>query len=224
MKYRVFIAPLGAKIEQPRPIRVYVGGMFKLESAALRRFVSRPWLTFARTFFKFPAMLGSLIPSSRFLVNDLLNQIQWDRARVIVEYGPGVGTITAEILKRMPSDALLLAIELNGELFTFLRNEIGDPRLQVVHASALDVREILREFGHASADYIVSGIPYSTIPEAIRWKILQESRRALKPEGALLVYQFTGTVLPYLNSVFGGVKQTFQLLNLMPARIFYCTP
>ena len=89
-------------------------------------------------------MLGSLIPSSRFLVNDLLNQIQWERARVIVEYGPGVGTITAEILKRMRSDALLLAIELNGELFTFLRNEIDDPRLQVVHASALDVREVLR--------------------------------------------------------------------------------
>ena len=58
-------------------------------------------------------MLGSLIPSSRFLVNDVLNQVDWDKARVIVEYGPGVGTITQEILKRMRPDAVLLALELN---------------------------------------------------------------------------------------------------------------
>jgi hypothetical protein len=50
------------------------------------------------------------------------------------------------------------------------------------------------------------------------------TRRALKSEGALLVYQFTGVVLSYLSSVFGGVKQTFQLLNMMSARIFYCIP
>ena len=46
-------------------------------------------------------MLGSVIPSSRFLVNDLMAQVDWDRARVVVEYGPGVGTITQHILKRM---------------------------------------------------------------------------------------------------------------------------
>ena len=57
-------------------------------------------------------MLGSLIPSSRFLVNDVLNQVDWDKARVIVEYGPGVGGITAEILRRMRPDARLIAIEI----------------------------------------------------------------------------------------------------------------
>jgi hypothetical protein len=46
----------------------------------------------------------------------------------------------------------------------------------------------------------------------------------LHPEGALLVYQFTNTVLPYLKSSFGSVRQDFQFLNILPARIFYCTP
>jgi phospholipid N-methyltransferase len=180
---------------------------------------------FARTFFRFPTQLGSVIPSSRFLVNDLLNQIRWEKARVIVEYGPGVGTITQEILKRMRPDAKLVAIELNDEFVTFLRNKITDPRLHAVHASARDVRTVLlRETGQPRADYIVSGIPYSTIPEAIRWEILEESRRLLLPEGALLLYQFTQTVLPYLKASFSNVKQSFQLLNFMPARIFYCTP
>src|SRR6478672_5619723 len=66
-------------------------------------------LLFARNFFKFPTMLGSLIPSSSFLVNDLLSQVEFSRARVIVEYGPGVGTFTQEILRRMRPDAFLVA-------------------------------------------------------------------------------------------------------------------
>src|SRR5437762_6534736 len=76
---------------------------------------SRRWLLFARNFLRFPTMLGSLVPSSPFLVNDLLSQIAWQRARVIVEFGPGVGTFTHEILRRMRPDAVLVAIELNPD-------------------------------------------------------------------------------------------------------------
>ena len=168
-------------------------------------------------------MLGSVIPSSRFLVNDVLNQVNWEKARVIVEYGPGVGTITQEVLKRMRPDAVLVAIELNEEFVTFLREEINDPRLHAIRGSACDVRRVLAELGQSSADYIISGIPYSTMPDPVRREILQESRQLLQPEGALLVYQFTNTVLPYLKSSFGSVRQNFQFLNILPARIFYCT-
>jgi len=168
-------------------------------------------------------MLGSVIPSSRFLVNDVLNQVNWEKARVIVEYGPGVGTITQEVLKRMRPDAVLVAIELNEEFVTFLREEINDPRLHAIRGSAGDVRRVLAELGQSSADYIISGIPYSTMPDPVRREILQDSRRLLQPEGALLVYQFTNTVLTYLKSSFGSVRQNFQFLNILPARIFYCT-
>ncbi|MDE2262321.1 MAG: methyltransferase, partial [Gammaproteobacteria bacterium] len=56
-------------------------------------------LLFARNFFRHPRMLGSIVPSSRFLIRQLLAPIDWSAARVIVEYGPGVGCITAEILR-----------------------------------------------------------------------------------------------------------------------------
>jgi phospholipid N-methyltransferase len=178
---------------------------------------------FARNFFKFPAMLGSIIPSSRFLVNDVLSQVAWDKAQVIVEFGPGVGTMTQEILKRMRPDATLVAIELNREFVNFLQEQIPDPRLHLVHASAGKVRAVLEGLNLGRADYIVSGIPYTNMPESARREILQESRQALAPTGALLIYQFTRTVLPYLESSFGSVRQGFQLLNIFPARIFHCT-
>lgn len=181
-------------------------------------------LLFARNFLKYPNMLGSLVPSSRFLVNDLLSQVNWEAARVVVEYGPGVGTITQQILKRMRPDATLVAIELNQDFVNFLQSEIDDPRLRVVCGSALDVGKVLASLGVPQTDYIISGIPYSLIPDPTRREILEESRRLLHPEGALLVYQFTRTVLPHLQSVFGSVEQGFQPFNILPARLFFCTP
>ncbi|HEV2400211.1 MAG TPA: rRNA adenine N-6-methyltransferase family protein [Candidatus Sulfotelmatobacter sp.] len=179
---------------------------------------------FARNFLKYPSMLGSIIPSSRFLVKDIMAQIDWDRARVVVEFGPGVGTITKEALKRMRPDAVLVVIELNGEFVEFLRNTIRDPRLHVVHGSAAHVRRILAEHGVAPADYIISSLPYSLLPEDLRREIVEESRHALKPQGSLLVFQYNRTLLPYLKSSFSSVRLNFQLFNILPALIFHCTP
>jgi phospholipid N-methyltransferase len=178
---------------------------------------------FARNFFKYPSMLGSIVPSSRFLVKDLMSEIDWDRARVLVEFGPGVGTITREVLKRMRPDAVLVVIELNEEFVQYLGATIRDPRLRIVHGSAAHVRRILAEQGLAPADCIISGLPYSLLPEELRKEIVSESRQALKAEGSLLVFQFSPSVLPYLKSSFSSVKLGFQLLNILPARIFHCT-
>jgi phospholipid N-methyltransferase len=197
--------------------------MRKRQSTTANRIPSRI-LLFARNFFKYPTMLGSLVPSSPFLVKDVLSQVNWEKARVLVEYGPGVGTMTREILKRMHADAVLVAIELNTEFASFLQDDVNDPRLRVVHGSACDVRATLARLNLGQADYVVSGIPYSTLSDQVRSQILRETREILNPHGALLVYQFTGTVLPYLQSSFGSVQQDFQLLNILPARIFYCTP
>src|SRR6202021_860722 len=83
-------------------------------------------LLFARNFFRHPRMLGSIVPSSRFLIKQLLEPIDWAQARVIVEYGPGVGGITAEVLRRMRPDATLIAIETNPEFVRFLRASTQD--------------------------------------------------------------------------------------------------
>src|SRR6266702_7604655 len=129
---------------------------------------SGPALLFARNFFRHPRMLGSIVPSSRFLIKQLLEPIDWARARVIVEYGPGVGGITAEILRRMRPDARLIAIEMNPEFVSFLRKTLVDERFQVVEGSAADVRDIMEKFGLSKADNIISGIPLGSMPQAVR--------------------------------------------------------
>jgi phospholipid N-methyltransferase len=104
----------------------------------------------------------------------------------------------------------------------YLRGAFQDPRLRIVHGSAADVGEVFDRLKLESADCIISGIPYSTLDRSVREQILRESWRVLRPNGAFLVYQFTGAVLPYLRQVFGRVDQDFELRNILPARIFYC--
>lgn len=179
-------------------------------------------LLFARNFLKHPRMLGSLIPSSRYLIDQVLKQIDWKKAQVIVEYGPGVGTFTTEILRRMRPDAILAVFETNSEFVRFLRDSIPDPRLHIVHGSATEVEDLLTRLGRGPADYVVSGIPFSTMPDEVRDTILRRTYSALRPQGAFLVYQFSCGVLPYLERVFGYVYRGFEPRNILPARLFYC--
>src|SRR5437660_6006591 len=178
---------------------------------------------FAKNFFQHPMMLGSIIPSSPFLIDRLLRKIDWNRAQTIVEYGPGVVTISAHILRRMSPHAKLVVFEMNGDFVKYLRRAFPDPRLHVVHGSAENVGVELQRLGCGRADYIISGIPYTTMPEGLRSRIMQESRSALNEGGAVLVYQFTRAVLPYLRACFSHVNQDFEPLNILPARLFYCT-
>src|SRR5215468_7350624 len=179
---------------------------------------------FFRNFFRHPRMLGSIIPSSRFLIKQLLEPIDWDKARVIVEYGPGVGGITAEILRRMRPDARLVAIEMNGDFVNFLEKTLVDERFHVVEASAADVKEILKKLGLPKADYIISGIPLGSMPPPIREPILRNTCEALASGGSFLVFQFTTRVLPDLYRVFTYVKRKFEPLNILPAHLFFCQP
>lgn len=167
-------------------------------------------------------MLGSLIPSSRFLVDRLLGKIDWKRARTIVEYGPGVGTITGRILERMSPHTRLVVFEMNEDFVSYLKRSFPDRRLHVVHGSAERVQQELERLKLDGADYIISGIPFTTMPVPLRERIMRESRRALNPGGSVLVYQFTRAVLPHLRTHFEHIDQDFEPLNILPARLFYC--
>jgi phospholipid N-methyltransferase len=180
-------------------------------------------LLFASNFLRHPNMLGSIIPSSRFLVDQVLEPIDWSRAGVVVEYGPGVGTITAEILRRMRSDAQLVAIETNRDFVRFLQRTMADPRLHVVHASAAEVQRVLARLALPAPRYIISGIPLGSMPESLRTDIAAKSRAVLEIDGAFLVYQFTARALPTLQRTFGHVRRSCERRNFPPAQLFLCT-
>jgi len=179
-------------------------------------------MVFARMFLKNPAMLGSVWPSSDSLCCHLMRLVDWSETRYVVEYGPGVGTITRHILRNLRGDGAVIAIEKNPELVTHLRNKFRgrDSRLSIVQGSAVDVRRILTQHGIRATDCIVAGIPFSLLPPREVQRILNGTRESLGPAGRLLIYQFSNAIEPALKRHFKLVHRGREMRNFLPAHTY----
>src|SRR5512134_1462800 len=123
-------------------------------------------LAFLQGFLRKPQQVGSVIPSSRFLERKVVDLAGVANARLVIELGPGTGGTTRALLRALPADAKLLAIEIDPRFASILR-ENPDPRLIVHEGSAEDLAKVLAEHGLGAPDAVVSGIPFSTMEPAL---------------------------------------------------------
>ncbi|MEO6433595.1 MAG: methyltransferase [Sphingomicrobium sp.] len=192
----------------------------RIERRRDRRSPSPRW-QFLRGFFKNPVMVGSIIPSSRLLIDKMLGPVDWANTRLFVEYGPGVGTFTRPILDQMGPDATLVTIDTNSDFTAFLDESIDDPRLVAVTGSAADVARILADRGLGQADYILSGLPFSTLPPGVGEDIARATASVIRPGGAFLVYQFSPKVKDFIDPHFERIERGFEWINVPPATLFW---
>lgn len=160
-------------------------------------------------------MVASVSPTSMHATRLLIEGINLAKSRVIVEYGPGNGVITKELLKGMPDDAKLLAVEINKDFYNELR-AIDDPRLIPVNGSAEDVAGIMRKHGLMQADVVISGIPFSLLKEPVRRAIVEATRNILDESGSFHVYQTSKLAKSLLEDYFYKIETTFVWKNIPP--------
>jgi phospholipid N-methyltransferase len=195
-------------------------GSRRLQRRRDRRSPSPQW-QFLRGFLKNPVMVGSIIPSSRVLIDKMLEPVDWANTRLFVEYGPGVGTFTRPVLERLGPDSTLLTIDTNPDFTRYLRDHIEDPRLVAVTGSAADVAKILAERSLGQADYVLSGLPFSTLPPGVGEDIAEATSKVIRQGGAFLVYQFSPKVLDFIKPHFEPIKRGFEWINVPPATLFW---
>jgi phospholipid N-methyltransferase len=195
-------------------------GSRRLQRRRDRRSPSPQW-QFLRGFLKNPVMVGSIIPSSRVLIEKMLSPVDWANTRLFVEYGPGVGTFTRPVLDHLGPDAKLVTIDTNPDFTRYLRDSIDDPRLVTVNGSAADVERILADQDLGSADYVLSGLPFSTLPAGVGEDIAEATAKVIRPGGAFLVYQFSPKVLDFIKPHFDPIRRGFEWINVPPATLFW---
>lgn len=176
---------------------------------------------FLAGFFKHPVMVGSIVPSSQRLIRRMLAPVDWSGTKLFVEYGPGVGTFCRPVLERLAPDAQLIAIDTNPDFIGYLRTTIRDGRFHAVHGSAADVQQIVRDHGFDAADYVLSGLPFSTLPPGLGDGIAAATRAVLRPGGAFLVYQFNPRVRDFLAPQFARIDHAMEWWNVPPAQLYW---
>jgi phospholipid N-methyltransferase len=185
-----------------------------------RRTPSPQW-QFLRGFLKHPVMVGSIIPSSRVLIEKMLSRVDWENTQLFVEYGPGVGTFTRPILEHLRDDATLLTIDTNPDFTKYLKESVDDPRLVAVNGSAADVEKILADRGFDKPDYVLSGLPFSTLPPGVGDAIAEATAKVIRKGGAFLVYQFSPKVRDFIAPHFERIDRGFEWVNVPPATLFW---
>ncbi len=168
--------------------------------------------------------IGSVAPSSKFLVNNMLKSIDFSKPLVIVEFGAGNGAFTKSLVSKVHKDSTLLSFELNQEFVTDLKNNLGRHKhLHIVHDSAFNFEKHLARAGVTKVDYFVSSLPLALFKSHEKSDFLKTCSSYLKPEGSFLQYQYSLNSYKKLKQNFNKVGLGFTLINVPPAFIYECS-
>ncbi len=173
---------------------------------------------FLKRFLQRPLQVASIIPSSRALIRRVAGKMDLSKPRVVIEYGPGEGCHTREILGRKHPDSQLILFELDAELAGHLEDQFrGDRRVTVLNSDACRLSEQLVKRGHRHCDYIVSGIPFSILDAEKKRELLRSTFDSLAPhdDAAFIIYQVTNELVGHCRH-FPRVESEYCLQNLPP--------
>ncbi|MBI4499319.1 MAG: methyltransferase domain-containing protein [Chloroflexi bacterium] len=178
-------------------------------------------LSFLQAYLRNWRTIGAVTPSSHYLARRMLDLIDPARAMLVVELGAGTGAITGPLLRHLSPQARVLAVEIYPPFAEHLRRRFPDDRLEVIEGSAEALPQYLAERGLPSAAYVVSSIPFSTLPAGVGRAIVAAAYRILEPGGALVAYQYSPFHLePLLRAQFAHVARHLVLRNLPPAFVY----
>jgi len=182
-------------------------------------------LLFLKKFLTPGLRIASVTPSSRALSEAVVGRIYWNRAKVIVELGAGTGPITEAILSHAPLSCRVIALERDPDFVEVLRKKFGNvSNLEIVQGSTHDLSAILSERGIATVDYIVSGLPVPSFPQAEQEMLFKDIGKVLSPLGGYSQI----TEVPYLywsfyRRYFKKVEFKLVAWNIPPGGAYFCT-
>ncbi len=178
-----------------------------------------------RTFFhaakKNIQLTGAVAPSSRFLIQKMIAPVDFAVTKLIVELGPGEGCITKELLKKMRADAQLIVFEKNP-LFCAVLRTINDPRMVVVEDSAENMDQYLKQRNIEQVPYIISSLPFGSLPKETAEKIHQAIHTVLAEDGRYIQFQYFLHSYLYLKKTYKKIETAFTVWNIPPAFVYVC--
>jgi len=171
-------------------------------------------LNFLKNALKDFAHVAALFPSTPFACRAIAGNLP-DEPAVVVEYGPGSGVVTRELLRHLPPVGKLIAVEINSVFAEQLRRW-PDRRLDVEEGDIVTASARLREWAPRGVDAVISGIPFSFLSAAKREEVVRNTSAALRPGGRFIVYQNSAKMTGPLERHFGRVTCRFEPRNVFP--------
>ncbi|MGA2915321.1 MAG: rRNA adenine N-6-methyltransferase family protein [Sedimentisphaerales bacterium] len=166
------------------------------------------FIKFVSEFLRHPKQVGAIAESSPFLARKMVRQISGSAN--VVEFGPGTGPVTREILRHLPRDGRLTCFEINPRFCEQLKT-IKDPRLKVINDDVKNFNKYVNNF-----DCIISSLPLAAFDKSTEEEVLALSGKSK----TYVQFQYNPFLLPKLKRYFRDVKVKFVPLNIPPAFVY----
>lgn len=151
-------------------------------------FYATSWGTLVAEFIKHPKQVGALLPTSRFVAEEITKFIRAsDNGIKILEAGAGTGPITEVIVTYLKSNDTLDVVEIDPAFCKILQEKFGNnPKIAINCTSITDWQPPYKY------DIIISTIPFSALKADPVAQILNKYREFIKPNGIMSYVEYMG--------------------------------
>lgn len=178
---------------------------------------------FLKQYLLHPRQVGAVKPSSKYLAKKMVHHVSFEKAECIAEFGPGTGVFTEEVIRAKRDETLFLVFEVNDSFYEELEKKYsGFPNVQIIHDSAQRLGRYLKEHQLKKVDYVISGLPFASLPGDVSDSILKECRKYLSPRGLFITFQYTLLKKKLFQRFFRIAAIEKERRNIPPAYVLNC--
>ena len=179
-------------------------------------------IQFLQAFLKNPLHVGAITPSSPDLALQMIEDIEPSRENIVVELGVGTGSFTKPISQIVSDDKSYLGVEISRDFVKALKKEY--PNLRFVCGNATKLYKLHEKSGLGKVGYIISGIPFVTLPNEVGDEILAEISKFMDEGCMFRTFQYAhGYYMPsavklrkFMRSRYGKAKKSPLIVKNVP--------
>ncbi len=181
-------------------------------------------IEFLQAFIKNPLKVGAITPSSPELARKMLEGIEPHPNSIVLELGPGTGSFTKLLNKKITEENSYLGIELNKQLARSLRKNF--PKMRFMCGNACKTFALHKRSKLGKVGYIISGLPFVSMPNDTTTTILKQVDKFMDKGCVFRTFQYAhGYYLPaaiklreFMRSRYGiSEKSPLVVKNVPPA-------
>ncbi len=176
---------------------------------------------FGRELLANPGATGALCPSSPLLGRRMASFIPKDHKGFVVELGAGTGSVTRELLARGIPPKKLIPIETSEKLASHLQQRF--PALQVIQGNAANLQNLIKataKEANSQVDFVVSSLPFRSLPEDLCQKIAQQIEQTLGDSGRFIQFTYDLRSKNFIHfQRFTHLRAAIVWANIPPARV-----
>jgi phospholipid N-methyltransferase len=176
-----------------------------------------------------PTTVGSLVPSSDSLAQEMVRGLEMPSRGAVIEYGAGTGAFTPRILQKLPGDCRFIMLEVNPPFVQILRRRF--PGQAIYQESVVNVRAVCDREGISHVDAVISGLPWASFTVRQQDEYLQAMMTVLKPGGQFVTFAYLPALLlpaarrfrQHLSGYFREIRLSRSVwANVPPALVYRC--